>query len=195
MNYEIKSLSPDLVNDYLSFFDLEEHSDNMAEHKCFCVCWCSDDHRSGLDRMSTAQKRRELAEQYVKNGKIKGYLAFEGNRVVGWCNANKKSECRNCISWLRSMRDLLVPTTVDERVKSVFCFTVANDHRRTGVATQLLKRVCEDAKEEGYQFVEAYPKKAIKGWDDFEGPLAMYQRQGFVLEADRGDYLVLRKYL
>lgn len=195
MEYEIRSLSADLVNDYLTFFDMEDHSDNKAEHKCYCVCWCSDDHRTGLDRMSSAQKRRELAEEYVKSGLIKGYLAYEGDRVVGWCNANGKSECRHCISWLRTLQEVPLPPSSEERVKSVFCFAVAKDHRRKGIATQLLKRVCEDAGKEGYQAVEAYPKKAVKGLDDFEGPLAMYKRQGFVTEADLGEYLIVKRRL
>jgi len=51
MEYEIRALTADLVNDYINFFDTEEHSDNIEEHKCYCVCWCSDDHRTGLDKM------------------------------------------------------------------------------------------------------------------------------------------------
>lgn len=193
MEYLIRSLSPDLVNDYLLFFDMEEHSDNLKEHKCYCVCWCSDDHRTGLDKMSSVQKRRELAKDYVAHGLIKGYLAYEGERVVGWCNANDKKECQHCISWLRNMQDVKTIQSSSEKVKSVFCFAVAKDHRLQGVATQLLKRVCEDAKAEGYTRVEAYPKKVLKKIDAFEGPIEMYQRQGFIIEEDLGDYSVVKK--
>ena len=195
MEYEIRALTADLVNDYINFFDTEEHSDNNEEHKCYCVCWCSDDHRTGLDKMSSALKRRELAKEYAKNGLIKGYLAYDGQQVVGWCNANEKKECQHCISWLRSMHDVKTIQSSNVRVKSVFCFAVAKDHRKKGIASQLLKRVCEDAKEQGYKYVEAYPKKVIKEIDAFEGPFEMYQKQGFVIDDDFKDYLVVKKYL
>ena len=195
MEYLIRSLSPDIVNDYLLFFDTEEHSDNVIEHKCYCVCWCSDDHRTGLDKMSSAQKRRDLAKDYVTRGMIKGYLAYEGERVIGWCNANDKNECQSCISWLRNMQDVKTVQSSNERVKSVFCFAVAKDHRKQGVATQLLNRVCENAKAEGYTSIEAYPKKVMKDMDAFEGPIEMYLRQGFVVEKDLGNYFVVKKQL
>ncbi len=195
MEIEIKVLTADRVDDYLRFFDTEEHSDELKEHKCYCVCWCSDDHRTGLDRMSTAEKRRELARKYVLAGLIKGYLAYEGPRVVGWCNANGRKECRHCISWLRTMRDVKIAEASEANVKSVFCFTIAKDHRRKGIASQLLKKVCEDAKAEGYDSVEAYPKKVMKLMDAFEGPAGMYQKQGFVIEQELGDFLVMKKAL
>jgi len=145
--------------------------------------------------MSSASKRRCLAKDYVQNGLIKGYLAYIGNRAVGWCNANDKNSCQNCISWMRNLSDVDTSQPSGPRVKSVFCFAIAMDHRRKGVATELLKRVCIDAKNEGYEIVEAYPKKTLKNLDDFEGPLSMYLKQGFVITRDCGDYFVVEKHL
>jgi ribosomal protein S18 acetylase RimI-like enzyme len=93
------------------------------------------------------------------------------------------------------MQDVETAQTPDANVKSVFCFAIANDHRRKGIATRLLRRVCEDAKAEGYEAVEAYPKKTMKDLDAFEGPLEMYKGQGFVVAEDHGEYLVVRKNL
>ena len=90
MNISIKRLTPELTEDYLHFFDVTPHDDNIDEHKCYCVCWCSADHRVETDFLSR-NKRRELARQYVKDSVIQGYLAYDGDRAVGWCNANTKS--------------------------------------------------------------------------------------------------------
>lgn len=49
MNIEIRKLAPDLVEDYVSFFDTTPHYYNKDEHKCYCVCWCSADHRIKTD--------------------------------------------------------------------------------------------------------------------------------------------------
>lgn len=67
MNIKIKRLTPELAEDYLHFFDVTPHDDNIDEHKCYCVCWCSADHRIATD-FSSRNKRRELARQYVKDG-------------------------------------------------------------------------------------------------------------------------------
>ncbi|HPJ23586.1 MAG TPA: GNAT family N-acetyltransferase [Bacillota bacterium] len=182
MEFQIKKLTKDLVDDYIYFFDTENHSDNQDEHKCYCVCWCSDDHRTGLDKMSSASKRRALAKEYISQGMIKGYLAYDKEKVVGWVNANDKSSCINCISWLINLKE--VNTSTSKKVKSVFCFTVASLYRRKGVATQLLQRVIQDAREDGYEEIEAYPKKEIKHLDDFEGPLSMYLKQGLVIKKE-----------
>lgn len=196
MNMFIRKLTPDLVKDYLQFFDNENHSDNQDEHKCYCVCWCSDDHRSGADKMSTAEKRRKLAAQYVSNGMIQGYLAYHNDKVVGWCNTNNKSECLNCISWLKFMNQVnTTEISKDTKVKSIFCFTIAPIMRRKGVATQLLECVCKDAVIDGFNFVESYPQKTLKQLDDFEGPLEMYNKCGFYVHEELDTIYVMRKQL
>ncbi len=194
MNIEIKRLTSELTEDYLHFFDVTPHDDNIDEHKCYCVCWCSADHRVETD-FSSRNKRRELARQYVKDGVIQGYLAYDGERVVGWCNANTKSECLHCTSWLRFMQSV---DADDEsiKIKSVFCFLIAPDIRRKGIATKLLERVCEDAKADGFDMVEAYPNKAfVSTENDFMGTVGMYEKSGFTTCYETGDKLIMRKSL
>ena len=49
MDIEIKRLTPTLVGDYISFFDTTSHDDGVDDNKCYCVCWCSADHRNETD--------------------------------------------------------------------------------------------------------------------------------------------------
>ena len=194
MNIEIKRLTPDLAEDYLHFFDVTPHDDNIVEHKCYCVCWCSADHRIATD-FSSRDKRRELARQYVREGVIQGFLAYDGDRIVGWCNANAKSECLHCTSWLRNMKSV----DMDDKtlkIKSVFCFVIAPDMRRKGVATQLLERVCEDAKADDFDIVEAYPNKAfVSTSHDFMGTVGMYEKTGFTTCYKTAEKLIMQKAL
>ena len=44
-------------------------------------------------------------------------------------------------------------------VKSVFCYAIAPKMKRKGFATSLLERVCDDALQDGFDFVKAYPIK------------------------------------
>lgn len=194
MSISIKRLTPELIEDYLNFFDVTPHDDNIDEHKCYCVCWCSADHRIATD-FSSQEKRRELARQYVKDGIINGYLAYQGDRVIGWCNANTKSECLHCTSWLRFMQSVNVDDT-NLKIKSVFCFVIVPDMQRKGVATQLLERVCEDAKADDFDIVEAYPNKAfVSTSHDFMGTVGMYEKAGFTTCYETGDKFVIRKSL
>jgi GNAT superfamily N-acetyltransferase len=195
MDIEIRKLTPDLAEDYVHFFDTTPHDDNVDAHKCYCVCWCNDD-CEGND-FSTAEKRREFAFKYVRGENIQGYLAYSGNKVVGWCNANTKADCLKCVSWRRQMG--YVP--IDDikaglKVESVFCFVIAPEMRRKRIATLLLERVCEDAAKDGFDFVEAYPyKESSYMSSDYGGYVEMYKRCGFYvyLETDQG--LVMRKRL
>lgn len=191
MNIEIKRLTKDLAEDYVHFFDITPHDDNIDEHKCYCVCWCNDDHE-GID-LSTVEKRRQKAYEYVSSNRIQGYLTYCDGRVVGWCNTNTKSECTKCVGWRALMN--YVPLD-DKKVKSIYCFTIAPEMRRKGIATMLLERVCRDAKIEGYEVVEAYPyKEQSYQSSNYGGYVKMYEKCGFELFVDTNKGPIMRKYL
>lgn len=195
MNIEIRKLTPDLLDDYLSFFETVAHDDNTDEDRCYCVCWCSEDHRKRTD-FSSPEKRRDLAIKYINRGTIKGYLAYYDGKVVGWCNANTKSECLNCTSWLRFMTHIQTIESADIRVKSVYCFAIASNMKRKGISAKLLEHVCKDAAEEGFDFIEAYPnKKFINIFRDFMGPYNLYKKFDFIIHEEKDDVFVVRKYL
>jgi GNAT superfamily N-acetyltransferase len=196
MQIEIRKLTPDLLEDYLYFFETDAHADNKDEDRCYCVCWCADDHREVKD-FSSPEKRRELAIQYVNSGIIQGYLAYYAGKVVGWCNANTKSDCLNCISWLRhKVPAKIAQSTPGIKVKSVFCFAIAPEMKRKGISVQLLERVCQDAVDDGFDVVEAYPNKQfVNVFADFYGPLEIYKKCGFVIHDEWGGKFVVRKSL
>lgn len=84
----------------------------------------------------------------------------------------------------------------DSKVKSIFCFVVAPEWKRKGIATQLLERVCADAAREGFDIVEAYPHKgAYYQASDFGGHLEMYLKNGFQVSFENEQGYVVRKYL
>ena len=196
MNIEIRRLTPDLVGDYVSFFDTTPHADNKDEHRCYCVWWCNDDYE-GKDFTSSMEARRDNAIQYVKGNNIQGYLAYCDGKVVGWCNANTKADCLRCYCWRRFMGFVSTEeSTPDTKVKSVFCFAIAPAMRRKGITKLLLERVCHDAAQEGFDFVEAYPKKVFTSEaEDCAGPAEVYRRSGFTVNDETDTQLVMRKQL
>ena len=195
MDISIRKLTPDLAEAYVHFFDVTPHDDYTEGAKCYCVGWCSDD-SEGKD-FSSREKRREYALQYVRDGCIQGYLAYQGDEIVGWCNANTKADCLQCCSWRRFMGHVPVEDCrAGVRVKSIFCFVVAPEMQRKGIATQLVERVCQDAAADGFDFVEAYPNKKFNDIaHDFMGPLALYKKCGFRRHARAKGIVVMRKAL
>ena len=196
MNIEIRKLTPNLVEDYVRFFDTTSHADNKDEHKCYCVWWCNDDYE-GKDFTSSIEVRRRYAIQYVKGNNIQGYLAYCDDEVVGWCNANTKADCLKCYCWRRFMGSVSTEeSNPDIKVKSVFCFAIAPEMRRMGIAKLFLERVCQDAAQDGFDFVEAYPNKEfINEAEDFMGPVQVYMKSGFTVHYETDRQFVMRKYL
>lgn len=194
MDIKIRRLIPNLAEDYAHFFDVTPHDVNIDERKCYCVTWRSDDsYENGNHWFPSREERRNRAIQYIKAGSIQGYLAYRGDEIVGWCNAN--AHCQLCVNYLRSYWPI-EEHSADIKVKSVFCFMIAPKMQQKGIATQLLKRVCEDAINEGFDFVEAYVNRRFTYTDhDFRGPLAMYEKCGFIECTEREGRVVVRKAL
>ncbi len=82
------------------------------------------------------------------------------------------------------------------KVKSIFCFVIAPEMKRKGIATLLLERVCKDAVQDGFDFVEAYPyKESSYQSSDFGGHFEMYKKSGFHVSFETEQGLVMRKQL
>lgn len=195
MNIEIRRLTPDLAEDYAHFFDVTPHNVKAGGGKCYCVTWRCDN--SYLDNgehwFPSCEERRKRAIQFVKDGSLQGYLAYCGNEVVGWCNANEN--CQLCINYLRNYWPI-EDYHDDIKIKSVFCFAIAPDMQRNGIATKLLERVCSDAANDGFDFVEAYADKTLDDTaEDCRGYLAMYEKCGFIEFAEREGRVVVRRAL
>ena len=175
---EIVRLSPEVLEDYLYFFEHVAHTDYPEWDRCYCLDYCAADNAEEARTLfRDADTRREYAIRYVREGVMQGYLAYLDGQVVGWCNCNDRDRCRVCAGYRE-----MIPERAEDglRVKSLFCFTVAPAMRGRHIATALMERAIADAREEGYQAMEGYPDvQARDAYYNFPGPLAFYQRFGF----------------
>lgn len=208
MNLVIKRMAPELEEDYFDFFDNRAFSDNSPYYPCYCNAFNMSAEHIRLEMIEKANAMgggiqgwkcalRRCAQKMVKQGIIQGYLAYDNEISVGWCNANDKKSYYRFGEF--SLDDPLTDEATDssiEKVKSVVCFEIAPKYRGKGLATALLKQVCEDALKEGYEYVEAYPVAREKEEKlDFTGPVRLYEKLGFTLFEQRGKMLVMRKKL
>jgi len=185
MDISIRKLTPDLAEDYVRFFDVTPYNEYYAgndEIPCYCIKWRNDDSYDSDNThwYPTREERREKALQFVRDGKIQGYLAYRGDEAVGWCSATADNQ--GGVDYMRSYYPI-EKYRADIKVKSIFCFMVAPEVQRAGVATQMVERICRDAAAEGFDFVEAYVNKKYTELD-CRGPLAMYEKCGFSRSAE-----------
>lgn len=198
MDFEIRKLTPELLNDYLYFFENVAHTDNKEWDRCYCTNYCAahNNHITKKKKFSDPDVRKTYAIDYVNNGLLQGYLAYTDGKVIGWCNANSRNDCLRCFGWKNHIASKAIDKKTKEKIKSIFCFTVAPEMRGKGVATALLNHVMEDAENEGYEYIEAYPnKEKTDMYYNYVGPFDLYKKLGFDIYAETKWRLILRKKL
>ncbi len=191
MELEIRALTPELLADYLEFFDRVAFADHPEWSQCYCLAFHFE---PSWDAEDAERKNpwRERAIKFVREGTVRGYLAYADSKVAGWCNANDK---KNYAALKCSVKPEIWETNENEKVKSVVCFLVAPDLRKKGIATKLLERACTDAKADGYEFIEGYPPFGDCGmYAAHHGTVALFEKCGFAVYKQSGDGCVMRNH-
>ncbi len=176
MEVFVCKLTADRLEDFLGYFDKDAFSDNDEWCGCYCMCYHWDKElrkkRAWNCDKAHAELNREQAIRFIQSGRMQGYLAYMDGKVVGWCNANDKKAYDNVNFDIPSIPD------TGEKTKSIVCFSVAPPYRGLGIAKSLLRFVCEDAKQDGFSYAEAYPF-AHNEYHAYHGPVSLYENAGF----------------
>ncbi len=186
MDIEIKPLTKDLKNDYLFFFDNMTFDENPDRLKCYCY----DYHFTGIVETCSRETSRSSVSNLINENQLRGYLAFDQNKPIGWCNANDR------LNYQRLLKDYDYIDNPEDNVCSIVCFLIHPDYRRQGIAEKLLKRIMADYSTKDVDYLEAYPKKvALSCEGNFMGPLALFKRNGFKVNNEYEHYYVMRKQI
>lgn len=184
------------------YFDLMRIEDYEEFTGCYCVWyhWCEqfESERLSYEKAGGNCFKRDLARQLISKGKLQGYLAYSNGQVVGWVNANEKENyaklSRENRPELWECKECNAPNPQEWKVKSIVCYSIAPEFRRQGIAGKLLERICEDAKRDGYDYVEAYPSLGSGNiHKNYHGPLTMYEKQGFHMMKELDGEVIVRK--
>jgi hypothetical protein len=76
------------------------------------------------DGKDAGRVSRDIAEQQINDGLLRGYLAFVDGVSVGWCNANDRANFP-----VESSGGESFYAPVETRAKAVVCFEVAPEYR------------------------------------------------------------------
>lgn len=194
MNITIRQLTKELSTDYLDFFDHRAFSDGNPNGPCYCTSPNQDENTikqmvSEFKENGVKETVRKYAVEMLNDEKIHGYLAFDGNTSIGWCNAADME------SYVGFVPEFARKNTCGKTV-SIVCFEIAPGYRGMGIASAFIDRVCADAKKNGYAAVEGYAKIRDNRDDfDYQGPVRLYEKAGFTEVMRQDGQIVMRKVL
>lgn len=157
-----------------AFYEL--HSEACDAGWCRCVAWWVWSFEGWEDR--TAEQNRALRDSLFDRDERDGYLLFHGARPVGWCQVVQKDRPPNLATQLN------LPPDAD--AVAIGCLLIHPDHRRAGLAREMLRRVLDDLRDRGVKTVYTYPKSTTDQTPNqhWTGPEDLYQEFGFSLFRD-----------
>jgi GNAT superfamily N-acetyltransferase len=179
MTYTIKPLSPELATTFIEYLEGLDFGHEPHWATCFCRFYHTNCSSDQWHNRPGEVNRLEAIEQ-IKAGNMKGYLAFDGDKCIGWCNAN---DVRQYIRLEQDIKHIVK----GKKVGCVICFVIHKEYRKQGVAKLLLKQAIEDFKLQGFDAVLAIPID-IKDEPEklYRGTLNMYKELDF-REIERHD--------
>ena len=190
----IRPLTPELNADYLDFFDHRAFTDDNPNGPCYCTSPNQNEEEiqqmvSEFKTSGVKKTLRKYAVEMLDQNRIRGYLVYDEETAVGWCNA---ADMETYLGF--------VPTFARQnacgKTISIVCFEIAPEYRGKGIASALIQRVCDDAKSEGYVAVEGYASLSDERNDyDYQGPVRLYQKAGFTEVARENGQVIMRKVL
>lgn len=190
----IKPLVAELNKDYLDFFDNRAFTDGNPNGPCYCTSPNQDEQTikkmvKKFKIFGVKKTLRKYAVQMLNENRIQGYLAFDGDTAIGWCNA------ADIESYSGFVPNFAKENTCGKTI-SIVCFEVAPEYRGMGIASAFIERVCNDAKAKGYVAVEGYAKLSENRDDfDFQGPVHLYKKAGFAEVANENGQAIMRRLL
>ena len=190
----IRPLTSELSADYLDFFDHRAFTDDNPNGPCYCTSPNQEEEQiskmvSEFKSFGVKETLRKYAAEMLDQDMIHGYLAYDGDQSIGWCNA---ADIESYAGFVPAFaRDITCGKTI-----SIVCFEIAPEYRGMGIASAFIEKICTDAKLKGYAAVEGYANLSAQRNDfDFQGPYLLYQKAGFIEVAREKEQAVMRKVL
>ena len=187
MTLEYLRVTPETVELFLDFFD----NAAFPEGDIWANCYCLEGSLAGEKSIFDPAVRREHAKQLVFDGRMSGYLIRDGGRLIGWVKAVDKCDLVDP----DDAYGLFSGTQVYGEVKSLYCIDLVGEYQGRGIAKKILQKVIDDAKTEGYKYLEVYPAADRYEHRNYRGHAGMYEQFGFETIRETDEHLVMQKKL
>lgn len=185
----IEPLTPDLVDDFLHYFDDIAFSDNPDWAGCYCYFHHCEGYLKEWSERSK-EENRSASKELVLSGKLNGFLAYKKDKPIGWLNIDLKK------NYVRLPIEEAKGYPHEGKIASIVCFIIAPAQRRQGIARKILRHACSSLKDKGYDMIEAYPKRGLlPDAHSYHGPDSLYLSEGFSIYKELTDSYIVRKKL
>ena len=172
MNISIKKLDSNITNDYLDFFENIIAIDKSECGKCYCMFFHADENAKEWIKRKKENNKNDAVKN-IETGRLSGFIAYDGNNPIAWCNANERNSYKFNKSRFHILHD-------DKKVISVVCFYIMQEYRGKGIINILLKYIIDYYKSRKYDYLEAYPAtNKTKSNENYHGPLSSFLKNGF----------------
>jgi GNAT superfamily N-acetyltransferase len=181
----IRTLNPHDAEAFVTYLaDMDfQHAPQWAG--CFCRFYATDCSMEAWTRRDPQQNRTETIEA-IRQGTMKGLLALDGERIIGWLNANR-------VEAYPRLNGFVEPYVTTQATGALVCFVIHPDYRGQGVATRLMHEALGVFKAQGITDVLSFPfENPDHPQRAYHGSLSMHQKAGFTLIESRGQHHVVR---
>ncbi|PKK82866.1 MAG: hypothetical protein CVT49_11795 [candidate division Zixibacteria bacterium HGW-Zixibacteria-1] len=175
MDIKVRSLTEETSGDYFRL-----HSDDNKHGWCYCVAWWVPTWEGWSQR--SIEDNRSMREHLFRIGEYDGYLMYDGDEPIGWCQAGPRDRLVKLITEYR--------LPYDSDIWAITCFFIITKYRDIGLGQHMLKEILEDLRKKGVRYVQGFPRrgKNLKVDDLWTGPENFFVNAGFNLERDDPNY-------
>ena len=174
---DTRPVTPEIWNDFL-----EVMGPRGGDAGCFCMYYRQTG--SEFDE-SKGDQNKALMREIVHTGRPPGLIGYRDGKPVGWVQVGPRD-------WYgRLARSRVTKPLDDRKAWAITCFVIPKEHRRTGVATELLNAAVEYARDQGAEVVEGYPveprEDQVPDFWSWMGFASMFDACGFEEVARRSE--------
>ncbi len=185
----VKPLNPQLIKDFLNFFDNVAFTDNPDWSGCYCQFYHFPGSMKEWGEI-TKEQNRNASEKLILEEKMNGLLAYVNDQPVGWCNVNSKKK------YSKILYEDEFEENARDKIASIVCFVISPRFRKKGIARLLLQKAIINLRENGFKWLESYPRKGeLSDAHSYHGPVSLFSSEGFFVVNETEDSIVMRKDL
>lgn len=181
MNLTFRALQPTDADLLIHYFQSLDYSHHQEWKTCYCSYYHSSCSMEEWISRSERGENEEITRTSIRNGTMKGYLAFSDNQLVGWLNANHYQAYLRLVAdvkpWIRSPHTALI-----------ICFVIHPQYRGKGIARKLLSYAIEDLLQQGIETILGLPRESpLQPSLRYRGTFHMFEEAHFELLHEEGD--------
>lgn len=163
------------------------HCDETGHGRCYCIAWWTPTWDAWNKRSS--EENRQMREQLFDVGVYDGYLLYDGDNPVGWCQCGPRDQ------WHKLRLEYKLEP--DPEAYAITCFVINPKYREIGLGNFMLQEILKDLKAKGVRYVQAFPRRGedLAVDDLWTGPEKFFQNAEFTLIKDDPKYPIYQKNL